>query len=111
MSRCRETAGILFKKRCQYPSTQKCGSCNKPVCRVHIRVLGPSSEVCISCARSSIEADPSSRRSYGHLQDDPYFFWYYQAEFFDPCGESDYGLFAEGGEAITSDLQDHWEGT
>lgn len=110
MSRCRETAGILFKKRCQHPATQNCASCNKPICRVHVRLLGDK-ELCITCARASIEDDPTGRRSYAHLHDDPYFFWYYQSEVADPYGESDFSLFDGGGAVFASDVEDQWEGT
>ena len=110
MNRCRETAGILFKKRCDLPATQNCTSCNKPICRVHVRILGPS-DVCISCARSSIESDPGRGRSWGHLQDDPYFFWYYESDMDDPYTGADYALFDAGQEALGAAVEDQWEGT
>lgn len=109
MSRCRETAGILFKKRCQFPSTQACAQCQKPICRVHVRLLG-GAETCISCARTRLE-DPKQRRSMAHLQEDPYFYWYYASDLNDPYDESDYSLFEGESADFGAAVDDQWEGT
>lgn len=114
MSRCRETAGVLFKKQCHFPSTQKCGACNKPICRMHVRQFSER-EVCIACARTELQREPSSRGSYSHLRDDPYFYWYYSDSswFHDPYGEEDYALFDTGVEEgdFAAGVEDQWEGT
>lgn len=109
MSRCRETAGILFKKRCQFPATGTCATCQKPVCRVHVRSLSDA-EVCITCARTTMD-DPTKRRSYAHMRDDPYFYWYYHSDAVDPYSDGDYALFDEGGAEFGAAVDDQWEGT
>jgi hypothetical protein len=109
MSRCRETAGILFKKRCQFPSTQACSKCNKPICRVHVRALSQG-EVCIACARTMMD-DPNGRRSYAHMRDDPYFYWYFHSGYDEPYSDSDYALFDDAGGDFGAAVDDQWEGT
>ena len=110
--RCREVAGILFKKRCKLMATQTCVQCNKPTCHLHIRVISQR-PLCITCARTAAQ-DPQMRHSMGFLHDDPYFYWYYESDhwFDDDYGDADYDLFSSGSEgSFDADIDDHWEGT
>lgn len=110
--RCREVAGILFKKRCKLVATQACSQCQKPTCHLHIRVFG-GSPLCISCGRAHA-AEPGNRQSMGHLRDDPYFYWYYESGhwFHDDYAASDYDVFSDhdGGD-FGADVDDNWQGT
>ncbi|MCA9654629.1 MAG: hypothetical protein H6712_10045 [Myxococcales bacterium] len=114
--RCREVAGILFKRKCQLVATQTCSQCNKPTCHLHIRVLG-GKPLCIACAREKtheLAGSKDSRGSLGHLRDDPYFYWYYESgRWFDDGYETaDFDVFSEDdGSDLGADVDDHWEGT
>ena len=96
MSRCRETAGVLFKHMCRADAVTTCSACQKPVCALHSRRHGYGT-VCVSCLRTQMK-NPNARGSYAHLRDDPYFFWYYNdyGWFDDPYGAEDYALFDAG---------------
>lgn len=110
--RCREVAGILFKKRCQLVATQTCVQCQKPTCHIHIRVVDQR-PLCITCARTTLTST-RDRRSMAHLRDDPYFFWYYESDrwFDDDYDDSDYDLFSAGGDDGDFDGDvDDWQGT
>lgn len=110
MNRCRETAGVLFHKRCHYEATQACQSCNKPICRAHVRRF-EAMEVCVTCARQWL-SNPQYRNSQQHLRDDPYFYWYYHSSYHDPYGAEDYALFDQvEGNMSYGDVESQWEGT
>ena len=109
MSRCRETAGILFKKRCQFPATHACSKCNKPICMVHLRDLNVG-EVCIACARA-VMAETKDRRSLAHMRDDPYFYWFFDDSDDYAYDDSDYALFDQEGGDFGAAVDDQWEGT
>ena len=111
MSRCRETAGILFKHRCSEPVFGPCQSCGKPVCRKHSRPSGYG-VVCVSCMRSQVQ-QTDRRENLLYLRDDPYFFWYFHNSAIDEevYGVSDFGLFDAGEHDFGSDVTDNWGGS
>ena len=111
MNRCRETAGILFKHRCDAPAIGQCAQCQKPVCQTHARPWGQSL-VCVSCLRQQVQ--PTGHRgSYAHLRDDPYFFWYFREDGWlgDPYGADDYALFDRGEHEFGTGVTDPWTGS
>jgi hypothetical protein len=111
VSRCRETAGILFKHRCNAPIIGNCVQCQKPVCATHGKPHGYG-VICVSCLRNEV-ADPYKRGSYAYLRDDPYFFWYYREDswFSDPYGAEDYALFDAAESDFGADVGDDWAGS
>jgi hypothetical protein len=111
MSRCRETAGILFKHRCQAAPVGYCAQCCRPVCQTHGKPHGYG-VICVSCLRQQV-SNPYHRGTYGHLQDDPYFFWYFREDswFTDPYGAEDYALFDGGESGFGEDVSDDWYGS
>lgn len=112
MSRCRETAGILFKHSCHAAAVAECASCRKPVCATHHRRF-PYGALCVSCLRTQLK-NPAMRGSYAHLRDDPFFYWYYRPAGWlsDPYGEDDYALFDADDDAdFGAGVESHWEGS
>lgn len=109
--RCRETAGILFKKRCKLVATQSCGQCQKPTCHLHIRVMN-GNPLCITCARTAVK-QPGGRRSMANMQDDYYLFWYAESDswFDDDYDDGDYDVFSSGGDGDFDADVDDWQGT
>ncbi|MEM1033132.1 MAG: hypothetical protein AAF928_18655 [Myxococcota bacterium] len=113
MSRCRETAGILFPKKCGEPAVGACSQCKKPICKTHSRDYWQSI-ACVSCLRGLIEGQPQQKQSQAHLRDDPYFYWYYVDTPWneEAYGASDYRLFDDaGGADFGADDYGGWEGT
>jgi hypothetical protein len=112
MSRCRETSGVLFKHPCRADAETTCVGCNKPICASHGRPF-ERGQVCVTCVRAQLK-NPAMRGSYGHLRDDPYFYWYYRPTHFlsDPYGRDDYALFDrdEPGD-FGAGVDDAWQGS
>ena len=111
MSRCKETAGVLFKHPCDAEADSACVLCRKPVCAAHRRGDGYQTR-CISCLRKEVQ-QPSKRASRAHLRDDPYFYWYYEADdlFDDPYGADDYALFDQDASGFADGVETEWEGS
>ncbi|MEZ4442654.1 MAG: hypothetical protein R3B72_26405 [Polyangiaceae bacterium] len=112
MTRCRETAGILFSRRCDRPAIGECTRCKKPICDHHGRRYWQS-VACVACLRTLIKQQPQERQSQAHLRDDPYFYWYYVDDGWDsePYDGDDFALFQDAGPDFGSDVQDGWQGT
>ncbi|MCB9753562.1 MAG: hypothetical protein H6713_26770 [Myxococcales bacterium] len=111
MRRCKEIAGILFKRPCKEPAAYTCTSCGKPICEAHARP-GGGAQSCVSCTREAMR-DPSRRGTYAHLREDPYFFWYFHEDawFGEPYGDEDYSLFETGASDFGDMVEDNWEGS
>ena len=110
MSRCRETAGVLFKHECAADAIAACATCGKPICGLHARPWGQGS-ACVTCLRAQLK-DPQARGTFAHLRDDPYFYWYYNdLGFADPYGPDDFALFDAGAGALGGDVPDDWSGS
>jgi hypothetical protein len=112
MTRCREMAGILFKRKCEQQSVAQCAQCHKPVCNQHVKqsAAGPS---CVTCVRNQLQ-DRSKRGNYSHLRDDPYFYWYFYDDFDnDPYDAGDYSVFDSGSSSSDYDgsFDNSWEGS
>lgn len=113
MNRCRETAGILFKRKCGEAAAGACVQCKKPICYTHGRSYWQS-VACVTCLRELIKTQPQQKQNQAHLRDDPYFYWYFVDDMWmhEPYGDDDYALFDDYG---TNDFahDDHggWEGT
>lgn len=110
--RCRETSGILFKRRCTHEATQSCSVCSKPMCLVHTRKL-MEGEACIDCARTRVSSGSQSG-SLVYLQDDPYFYWYHRRDHWygSRYTDSDYEHFDQDwGGSVESGVEDQWVGT
>ena len=113
MNRCRETAGILFKRKFSAPAMGSCSQCQKPICQNHGRNYWQS-VACVTCLREMIKQQPQQRQSQAHLRDDPYFYWYYVDDVWidEPYGADDYALFDDyHDDHFGSDVHDGWEGT
>lgn len=120
MSRCRETAGILFNRKCHAEAVGTCSECKKPVCQTHSRNYWES-VTCITCLRELIKQKPTEKatrarqkQTKAHLRDDPFFYWYYVDDvwFNEPYGDDDFALFTDtGGGDFGGDSHDTWEGT
>lgn len=112
MSRCRETAGILFQRKCAAPAVGTCSQCKKPICQTHGRNYWQS-VACVTCLRELIKKQPQQKQSQAHLRDDPYFYWYYVDDHWDdePYGYDDYRLFDDDGGDFGADDYGGWEGT
>lgn len=113
MSRCRETAGVLFKHPCKENAISQCARCHKPICARH--TLGPSGQpTCVDCLRKELR-DRGHRGSYAYLRDAPYFYWYHSHHdwYDDPYYADDYDLFDAGQhDAYAADALDGaWEGS
>ncbi|MBX3183332.1 MAG: hypothetical protein KIT72_03805 [Polyangiaceae bacterium] len=107
--RCRETAGVLFQHRCEEPPSAECTICRRPICQRHQR-WDQHSVTCVSCLRGVFK-DPYKRHSYAHLNDDPYFFWYFHSRSPDPYGSDDYALFDYRGSSLDGPTDDNWAGS
>ncbi len=111
MRRCKEIAGILFKRPCKQTAAHQCTHCGKPICESHAR---PSQghQACVTCTREAMR-DPSRRGTFAHLRDDPYFFWYFHQDtwFDEPYSDADYSLFETGASDFGDMVEDHWEGS
>jgi hypothetical protein len=85
---CQETAGFLFKHRCDRPARGACQRCAKGICADHTRHAGQE-PLCVTCARAaSAVADG-----------DPYFY-----------GNSYYGYGTYRGWSSATDPDDFTEG-
>lgn len=111
MSRCHETAGLLFERPCEAAAIGHCGFCNRPVCGQHGRNIGAGRVSCITCARAGLR-DQTHRGTFAHLADDPYFFWYFgvgtaAAAF----TAADFALFDKGDPGLDASFGRDWEGS
>ena len=112
MSRCRESAGILFKRRCVEYAVTSCSQCRKPICATHSRQYWQTI-ACVTCLRKHLD-NPQQRASFQHMRDDPYFYWYFWHDGWvgDPYGEEDYRLFDHAGDGnFDYGTGDEWQGT
>jgi hypothetical protein len=113
-NRCREEAGMLFKKKCHELATHACSQCKKPVCGTHCRAYWQT-VVCVTCLRQLIKQQPQQRASYAHLHDDPYFYWYFYDDAWmgGPYDADDYALFDDhqGPDDFGADSPGGWQGT
>lgn len=73
MSRCEETAGILFRRARERAATTTCEICRRTVCDEHQRTRPDASAACITCLREELRRGGEAART-GWLRDDPWFF-------------------------------------
>lgn len=111
MSRCREDAGVLFKRACKETADATCARCHKPVCLRHRREIDDE-DVCVTCLRQELDTR-SDRGSVAWLRDDPYFYWYHSSYHWhsSPYTSSDYALFDDASQPQEADLEAGWEGS
>ncbi len=111
MSRCKESAGFLFPRKCDQMANRQCGQCARAVCQLHHRDV-QGRQLCISCVRAGMR-DQQHRGSYAHLADDPYFYWYYHSSSWFEGGftAQDYALFDDSGVDFDAGFEHDWGGS
>ena len=67
MARCQERAGFLFAHDCDEPVSERCGTCNKAVCKAHAHP-GAGGLLCSSCAKVAARRAPHDPGQIGQAQ-------------------------------------------
>lgn len=114
-SSCKETSGILFKKKCPAPATEKCTRCQKKICSRHFREV-QGKKCCIACVRKFVRQSKNPKgEGLQWIEDDAYFYYESSLDFSDPYDAEDYDLFEA--DANTADdydagaFENDWSGS